>query len=150
MTAVNGQKPVLNLDDLFEPEGYFIFGGKRYDYRPVDSLTLREQKEIARDYRRLVEIDAAESVSEEESSEHTALTRSLITRVSSMTANEAVEVPLYKLGTAVSGFFVWRGNAIDIISAVLTKFGMEMRTPSTGETSSPDSRSAMEEHPSNG
>lgn len=150
-TPDNGRRrPRLDLDALVEPSGDFRLGGKRFDYRSIDAMSLLEQKVLSRDYLRILELSAATDITQEESDEYEGLVRDLATRVSNMSADEASTRPISKLETAVTGFFIWRGLAIDGASRALTDLGKQAEKIRTGALSSLVLAEPTEGQPSNG
>lgn len=149
--AENGHEPppVLDLDLLIEPDGYFQLGGKKYDYPSIDAMSLLQQKTNARDYQRMIVLSAQSDVTEDESAEYEQLVRALITRLSSMPKGEAAKAPLSKLETACTGYFIWRGRAVGLVTSALNNLEALARSR-IGATSSPDSPSDTEGALSNG
>jgi len=129
----------LDLDELTEPAGRFRYDAKWHDYARWNSFGLLAQKRMAREWRRVLMIEAADEPTEQEEAEHSELLRGLVVAATSMSAEEAQAMPIEKAGQAVLGFFIMRAGAQQEIGE---KLGAQMKTmleKQTGEPSSADS-----------
>lgn len=108
----NGSTPhpvTLNLDELTEPLGRFIYKAETYEYVNPSARGLLHARRQDRLTRRIAELEEATSdPSEEEEREYEEAVRLLVETVTTLPAERVRAAELIDLQTVVMGFFGWR------------------------------------------
>lgn len=136
--ATNGHEPelVLDLDALLDPPGKLTYLGKAYAFRPWGMKSYFERREIGKDWARILDIEAQETVSEEDGTEHDTLLRSLLRRIADVD-DIADTIPIDLAAEAALRFFVHRADAQIRKGEAMTKSMSSTGAPSaSGSTDS--------------
>lgn len=96
---------LIDLDKLAEPSGYLKLGSKKYPYKRWDLFSILEQKQLDRQWRRVIEIELAETISEEEANEYATLAREILGQVCDVPEGVLKKLTVTQLIEGSSGFF---------------------------------------------
>lgn len=124
---MNNREILLDIDQFIEPSAQFVLNGKTYDCVQWDAWGIVEQRRVERDWARVLEIDdAKDDLPPTTDAEYDALVRSLLVRVSSITAEEVAPMKRAQVKRCLTLFFGVHGMqeqefTIAAVAAMRTK-----------------------------